>query len=208
MLLFVLPFTLVDALSWKMVPLMFFIALIYMGERRRVGAMSLFSGYELMHRYRGHRGSGGTALRHVSGRLVDEFSFEHKLIPATRATLISTCSAPSCYASARQSWSDCRRGTMMITSYSSGRRRAWRTTWMRMTAGTANETARANARTVPPNALPCRGRRRQRIHILQFERANFTTLMYACLFASRNPVSTVVYHAQPRSKSASQCHVS
>lgn len=34
MLLFVLPFTLVDALSWKMVPLMFFIALIYMGEHR------------------------------------------------------------------------------------------------------------------------------------------------------------------------------
>jgi len=31
MLLFVLPFTLVDGLGIKMVPLMFFIALIYMG---------------------------------------------------------------------------------------------------------------------------------------------------------------------------------
>ena len=36
MLLFRLPFTLVDALSWKMVPLMFFIALIYMGQRRTI----------------------------------------------------------------------------------------------------------------------------------------------------------------------------
>jgi len=31
MLLFVLPFTLVDILGLKMIPLMFFIALIYMG---------------------------------------------------------------------------------------------------------------------------------------------------------------------------------
>ena len=33
MLLFVLPFTLVDGMGIKMVPLMFFIALIYMGEQ-------------------------------------------------------------------------------------------------------------------------------------------------------------------------------
>jgi putative membrane protein len=34
MLLFVLPFVLVDTLQAKMVPLMFFIALIYMGGSR------------------------------------------------------------------------------------------------------------------------------------------------------------------------------
>lgn len=36
MLLFILPFTLVDTLKAKMVPLMLFIALIYMGEESMV----------------------------------------------------------------------------------------------------------------------------------------------------------------------------
>lgn len=58
MLLFVLPFTLVDALGIKMVPLMTFIAIIYMGRPLTM--------YRLNVRYRRYRSPGRTAFRNVS----------------------------------------------------------------------------------------------------------------------------------------------